>query len=152
MVGKFTLYFPYILLIAALVLTGIERFFNKIFKSNIQVPVPCILIMQLLSCQLSVLSRSLFLFDCLTKGCITQVDGFYSLLLTAKRLDTEVRPDNGADVKEAMAKRLTMAKTKTPVAKSVPSLHVTVRGGHPCLIIDSSMPAGWRTFVSPGSQ
>ena len=35
--GKFTLYFPYILLIAALVLTGIERFFNKIFKSNIQV-------------------------------------------------------------------------------------------------------------------
>jgi len=51
--GKFTLYFPYILLIAALVLTGIERFFNKIFKSNIQ------------------------------------VDGFYSLLLTAKRLDTE---------------------------------------------------------------
>ena len=37
MVGKFTLYFPYILLIAALVLTGIERFFNKIFKSNIQV-------------------------------------------------------------------------------------------------------------------
>ena len=42
-VGKFTLYFPYILLIAALVLTGIERFFNKIFKSNIQVPIPCIL-------------------------------------------------------------------------------------------------------------
>ena len=43
LVGKFTLYFPYILLIAALVLTGIERFFNKIFKSNIQVPIPCIL-------------------------------------------------------------------------------------------------------------
>ena len=43
MVGKFTLYFPYILLIAALVLTGIERFFNKIFKSNIQVSTPCIL-------------------------------------------------------------------------------------------------------------
>ena len=40
MVGKFTLYFPYILLIAALVLTGIERFFNKIFKSNIQVSFP----------------------------------------------------------------------------------------------------------------
>ena len=40
MVGKFTLYFPYILLIAALVLTGIERFFNKIFKSNIQVTFP----------------------------------------------------------------------------------------------------------------
>ena len=37
--GKFTLYFPYILLIAALVLTGIERFFNKIFKSNIQVSI-----------------------------------------------------------------------------------------------------------------
>ena len=35
--GKFTMYFPYILLLAALVLAGIERFFNKIFKSNIQV-------------------------------------------------------------------------------------------------------------------
>ena len=43
MAGKFTLYFPYILLIAALVLTGIERFFNKIFKSNIQVSIPHIL-------------------------------------------------------------------------------------------------------------
>ena len=31
------MYFPYILLLAALVLAGIERFFNKIFKSNIQV-------------------------------------------------------------------------------------------------------------------
>ena len=63
---------------------------------------------------LSVLSHSLFsgsskrlsLYDCLSKDCLTkdclskdcliQVDGFYSLLLTAKRLDTEVRPDNGA--------------------------------------------------------
>ena len=42
--GKFTLYFPYILLIAALVLTGIERFFNKIFKSNIQVNPQYVLI------------------------------------------------------------------------------------------------------------
>ena len=80
---------------------------------------------------------------------IPQVDGFYSLLLTAKRLDTEVRPDNGADLKAAMAKRLTMAKTMTAVAKS---LGVSARAEHPWLIIDSSMPAGWRTFVSPGSQ
>ena len=58
---------------------------------------------------------------------LPQVDGFYSLLLTAKRLDTEVRPDNGADLKAA--KRLTMAKTMTAVAKSLgvthsePSIH-----------------------------
>ena len=35
--GKFTLYFPYILLISALVLVGIERLFTKVFKSNVQV-------------------------------------------------------------------------------------------------------------------
>ena len=35
--GKFTLYFPYILLISALILVGIERLFKKIFKSNVQI-------------------------------------------------------------------------------------------------------------------
>eukprot|EP00090_Calanus_glacialis_P024671 TRINITY_DN38342_c0_g1_i1.p1 TRINITY_DN38342_c0_g1~~TRINITY_DN38342_c0_g1_i1.p1 ORF type:complete len:507 (+),score=138.46 TRINITY_DN38342_c0_g1_i1:23-1543(+) len=49
--GKFTLYFPYILLISALILVGIERLFKKIFKTNIQ------------------------------------VEGFYSLLLTSKKID-----------------------------------------------------------------
>jgi len=49
--GKFTLYFPYILLISALILVGIERLFKKIFKSNVQ------------------------------------IEGFYSLLLTSKKMD-----------------------------------------------------------------
>ena len=35
--GKFTQYFPYILLIVALILAGIERFFARLFKSNIQI-------------------------------------------------------------------------------------------------------------------
>ena len=39
-----------------------------------------------------------------------QVDGFYSLLLTAKRVDTQVSWDNGTLEKEVMAKILTMAK------------------------------------------
>ena len=52
--GKFTLYFPYILLIAALVLTGIERFFNKIFKSNIQVNPQCFDFHNILSLKMAV--------------------------------------------------------------------------------------------------
>ena len=55
--GKFTLYFPYILLISALVLAGIERLFKKIFKTNIQ------------------------------------IDGFHSLLLNAKKLETDAEKE-----------------------------------------------------------
>ena len=35
--GKFTVYFPYILLISALLLMSIERLINKIFKSKEQI-------------------------------------------------------------------------------------------------------------------
>ena len=35
--GKFTVYFPYILLISALLLMSIERLIKKIFKSNEQI-------------------------------------------------------------------------------------------------------------------
>ena len=49
--GRFTLYFPYILLLSALVLAAIERIFKKLFKSNVQ------------------------------------VEGFHSLLVTAKKIE-----------------------------------------------------------------
>ena len=50
--ARFTQYFPYILLIAALLLAGIEKFFKKIFKSSLQ------------------------------------IEGFHSLLLTARKITT----------------------------------------------------------------
>ena len=53
--GRFTLYFPYILLLSALVLAGVERLFKKIFKTNVQ------------------------------------VEGFYSLLLTAKKIEVSIK-------------------------------------------------------------
>ena len=56
--GKFTLYFPYILLLSALVLAGIERLFKKVFKTNVQ------------------------------------VEGFYSLLLTAKKIEVSTKISN----------------------------------------------------------
>ena len=74
----------------------------------------------MLSCSLFSASSRLSFLRLSDKRFLTQVDGFYSLLLTAKRLDTEVSPDNGPDGKEAMAKRLTMAKNNDTGGKIPP--------------------------------
>ena len=63
------------------------------------------------------------------RQCLTQVDGFYSLLLTAKRVDTEVRPDNGRSKKIDNGKKINNngKKNDTHTGGKIPnpSLHVT---------------------------